>query len=124
MCRYGGEYYEYKRKYACFACRKAFKRPAGRDLPDASWKDRDPAPCPDCGRPMAHIGRDFKPPRRDEVEAWAVAEHLFGRGFHYHTCGCNGPGYRPTRWADVPAFLAQHRRPSAGEVLLARFQRR
>lgn len=123
MCRYG-LYGEYKRKYACFACRKAFKRPAGRDLPDETWVTNDPAPCPDCGRPMAHIGHDFKPPRQDDAEAWAVAGQLYARGFHYHTCGCGGAGYRPTRWADVPAFLAANRRLSPGAVLAERFARR
>ena len=117
MCRYA-MYGPYKRHMACFDCRKGFKR---APLGDWNCPADDPAPCPDCGRPMASMGLDFRPPPRRAVEHWAVVEHLFSFGFAYHSCGCSGPGYRPHRWEDVPAFLAAGREQSAGEELLARF---
>jgi hypothetical protein len=70
---------------------------------------------------MADMGLDFKPPAMDDAEHWEVAEFLFRRGFKYDSCGCGGPGYRPSRWSDVPAFLAEHRCVSAGEALAERF---
>lgn len=126
MCRYGicGPY---KKHYACFACRKAFKRLQVDEWPEhlqPAEGEVVPAPCPDCGEPMADMGLDFKPPKQRDVEHWAVVEFLFRRGFAYHSCGCGGPGFRPARWADVPTFLETHHRRSAGELLAQRFARR
>jgi hypothetical protein len=126
MCRYAMSG-PYKRHFVCFACRKAFKRPPVSDWPRA-WtppeSEFDPAPCPDCGRRMADLGLDFKPPRRTDREHWEVVEFLFRRGFAYHSCGCGGPGYRPSRWREVPEFLGKHRRPPVGKTLAARFKAR
>jgi hypothetical protein len=120
MCRYA-MYGPYKRHFACFSCRKGFKRAALARDEDAKT---DPAPCPDCGAPTANMGLDFKPPRKSAVEHWEVVEFLFRRGLAYHSCGCDGPGYRPSRWVDVAAFLDMHRRRPAGEVLAAKFAAR
>ena len=125
MCRYGNTHY--KNHYACFTCRKAFKRFQEDEWPEAerpAMGEVVPAPCPDCGRPMADMGLDFKAPKRRETEHWAVVEHLFRHGFAYHCCGCGGPGYRPSRWEDVPAFIASHRCQSPGELLASRFAAR
>ena len=51
-----------------------------------------------------------------------LVEFLFRHGVGYHSCGCGGPGYRPSRWKDVRAFLESHRCRSAGEALLARIE--
>lgn len=125
MCRYGDA--SYKRHFACFECRKAFKR---RD--ESEWSSHvpppdgqaAPAPCPECGKPMADMGLDFEAPRRADVEHWEVVAFLFRHGFAYHSCGCNGPGYRPSRWSEVPASLEAHRCKSAGEALAERFAAR
>lgn len=91
------------------------------DMPGAFESVDDPAPCPDCGRPMTDMGLDFAPPPRCDLEHWEVVAYLFRHGFAYHSCGCGGPGPRPSRWADVPAFLRSHRHPASGETLAARF---
>ncbi len=119
MCRYAMSG-PYKSHFACFRCRKGFKRRPeenGLSQPHA-------AGCPRCGEPMADMGLDFKPPPMPDVEHWQVVEHLFRRGFAYHSCGCGGPGYRPSRWADVPAFLRENRRSTPGERLAERFASR
>lgn len=122
MCRYG-QYGPYKRHFACFSCRKGFKRFQESEWPDLQRPaegDVVPAPCPDCKRPMADMGFDFKPPKQRDVEHWEVVEFLFRRGFKYNSCGCGGPGYRPSRWDEVPAFLESHRCQSAGEMMAAK----
>src|SRR4051812_13448652 len=117
MCRYG-MYGPYKSHFACFECRKGFKRSATH----ADGKVVEtPATCPQCGVAMSDMGLDFKPPRRNDAEHWGVVAFLFHHGFAYHSCGCGGPGFRPSRWADVPAFLESHRCRSAGELLAAKF---
>jgi len=98
----------HKQHFACFRCRKAFKQRGSEEqfaYPDAA--PLRPFPCPDCGRPMAVMGRDFKaPPQRDRA-GWLVAELLQSFGFIFEPGIC-GPGYRPHRLRDAVAFLAEH----------------
>lgn len=123
MCRYGLSG-PYKKHFACFGCRRSFKR-----LDESEWpRDRQPpegqdapAPCTRCGQPMADMGLDFKPPRHSDNEHWEAVVFLFRHGIAYHSCGCGGPGYHPSRWSEVPALLESHRRRSAGEALLEGF---
>jgi hypothetical protein len=116
MCRYAFKR-PYKRHFACFQCRKAFKRAPLAEPSDAVV---DPAPCPDCGARMADLRLDFARPPKNEVEHWEVAEHLFRKGFGHHNCGCGGSGPLPSRWSEVPAFLQARRQESPGEQLLTR----
>jgi hypothetical protein len=113
MCRYA--FHLYKRHYACFQCRKAFKRRFkreervwGRVKPAFDPNDPDlPAKCPGCGLLMADMGLDFKAPPRADAKAWSVAESLWEVGFTFHSCGCGGPGYRPRKARDYEAFLRE-----------------
>src|SRR5262245_17964958 len=117
MCRYG-MYGPYKKHFACFSCRKAFKRFQEYECPidqQPAEGGLAPAPCPQCGRPMSDMGLDFKPPRQRDADHWEVVEFLFRRGFTYNSCGCGGPGFRPARWAEALPFLEAHRCLSAGE---------
>lgn len=128
MCRYAN-YGPYKRHFACFSCRKGFKRTHESEWPEhlqPADGETVPAPCPECRRPMADMGWDFKPPRQRDVERWAVVEFLYRRGVAYHSCGCSGPGYRPARWADVHAFMDRLARGilTPGEILAERFAAR
>jgi DNA-directed RNA polymerase subunit RPC12/RpoP len=101
MCRYAMG--NYKRRYACFACRKSFKR---RNPGDVGHHGEDrPARCPECGLLMADIGRDFQAPKRGDERGWAVAAALFSVGATFHSCGCSGPGYRPRDPQALRAYL-------------------
>jgi hypothetical protein len=77
MCRYAA--HAYKRHYAYFACRKAFKRRNKRDV-DSSL-DEHPARCPQCGLLMANMGLDFAPPKMSDrhVPRNAAAPHFHPR---------------------------------------------
>lgn len=77
--------------YACFACRKSFKKPF---VPDRRYK------CPQCARDMAHLGRSFKAPRKTEKQQWEKVHRLWSAGYRFHT---------NTRRQDVPAFPEQLR---------------
>ncbi len=66
MCRYA-MYGPYKQHYACFVCRKTFKRHQDCDLPDHIVRQRDDdasVPCPNCNAPMHCMGMDFKAPKK------------------------------------------------------------
>lgn len=97
----------YKPHYACFACRKAFRRRLRSDLENAG-EDR-PARCPQCGLLMASMGLDFKPPKQDDSKAWELVSRLWEVGITFHSCGCGGPGYRPRDPREYRAFLEKTR---------------
>lgn len=65
--------------------------------------------CPQCARPMADMGKDFRAPKKTEIEAWEVLAFLYDRGFSFHGCGCDAGGYIPPRKRrHIPAFLKMH----------------
>ena len=105
MCRYATN--SYKPHYACFGCRKQFKRRLARDIEHSG--DEVPARCPQCGATMVDLGLDFKPPPQDDERAWSVAASLWEVGETFHSCGCGGPGYRPRDPVALRAYLADKR---------------
>ena len=99
MCRYSD--HNYRTHYICLDCRKTFKhrRP---------WPQRD-MPCPQCGQPMRDAGRDFRAPRLQDRRSWRVVATLLRSGVHFDSCGCYGPGYRPTQPWLARQFVRQRR---------------
>lgn len=125
MCRYA--FHIYKEPFACFACRKSFHQRSRWELPESER----PAPgaerrvrCPQCRQPMADMGLDFKAPPKDDVDQWEKVRALYSAGFTFHSCGCCGPGYRPSELKEVAAFLASNRPLSEGEALLRKIAAR
>jgi hypothetical protein len=96
----------HKQHFACFACRKSFKRPGSEEssLPDAL--PLRSFPCPECGERMVVMGRDFEAPPQRDGRGWFVAEllHSFGIIFEPGICG---PGHRPRRLRDAVEFLVK-----------------
>ncbi len=103
MCRYA--FYSYKPHYACFDCRKSFKRRLLNDV-DESRAESAAATCPDCGALTANMGKDFKAPPRKELKAWQHLRLLYSVGIAFHSCGCNGPGYVPADAGQLANSLA------------------
>ena len=125
MCRYA--FHTYKEPFACFACRKSFKQQSRWELPESER----PAPgaerlvlCPQCRHPMADMGLDFKAPPKDDIDQWEKVRALYSAGFTFHSCGCCGPGYRPTELKEVEEFIESNRRLSEGEALLRKISAR
>lgn len=92
MCRYA--YKDYKAHYACFDCRKTYKRKNMEDINGKKESEKE-ARCPQCGQLMANMGLDFAAPKMDDVKAWAHIQGLYTVGITFHSCGCSGPGYIP-----------------------------
>ena len=92
MCKYA--MVAYKSHYACFDCRKAFKR---RRMWDINRDDKRTveAKCPQCSQLMADMGLDFASPKKDNIKQWIHIKNLYSVGITYHSCGCTGPGYIP-----------------------------
>jgi len=72
--------------FACFACRKSFKKPF---VLDRQYK------CPQCAQEMADMGRAFKAPRKTETRQWEKVKRLWSAGYRFQP---------NTRRQDVPAF--------------------
>ena len=92
MCRYGLT--TYKPHYACFDCKKTFKRRLISDI-NQNHNQSVEAKCPQCGQLMANMGLDFASPKKDDVKKWAHLKTLYTVGITFHSCGCSGPGYIP-----------------------------
>jgi DNA-directed RNA polymerase subunit RPC12/RpoP len=126
MCRYG--MYTYKPHYACFDCRKAFKRRLLADITptrtasvadvwfknnlskqaqQTSAQEPTTAKCPECGSLMANMGLDFKAPPKDNQAAWQHLRRLYTVGIAFHSCGCGGPGLVPATTEALVTHLEQ-----------------
>lgn len=114
--------------YVCFHCRKPFKKPStavfvrgrsGREHLKFSGIDADLYlyPCPQCGRLLRMIGKNFRAPKQSDVEGWQISERLLDAGFSHSSA--SGLCY-PEKLADVAAFIRCWR-ASEGEKLLEKW---
>lgn len=111
MCRYGSN--TYKAHYACFTCRKTFKRRLLIDIDGNTaytkvWENQ-PYKCPECKGMTANMGFDFESPKKADLKAWSHIQNLYATGITFHSCGCNGPGYIPKDKESLIAFLKEKR---------------
>lgn len=124
MCRYGQ--YTYKDNFACFKCRKAFKKTSRWELPEEvrpAEGERRICKCPQCGEEMADMGLDFKAPKNSDVKQWRKVEILYQHDFTFHSCGCCGPGFRPKELNEVFDFIDGSKSKSEGEMLLQKIDK-
>lgn len=106
MCRYAMS--TYKPHYACFSCRKTFKRRLIWDIDREKHANESiPAKCPQCGELMADMGMDFKAPKKDNVKAWKHLSTLYSVEITFHSCGCNGPGRVPRNKEELVEHFEQ-----------------
>ncbi|MFC5539862.1 hypothetical protein ACFPQ1_36530 [Rhodocytophaga aerolata] len=143
MCRYG--FIEYKNTYACFNCRKGFKRRLDRDLlsqkelrvekqkkfdkliykkevADKKANDTLLIKCPDCGDQMVNLGKDLRLPKKDKQEQWMAIEYLANNNFNFFTCGCDGIGVVPQNLQEAYKLMEERRRKTEGEKLLEKIK--
>ena len=85
-------------KYACFECRKCFKRAQFA----ATWKPHMTSEqtrgqmaeleafeaartykCPDCGGATQYMGQDFRAPRKSDAKGWESAREFIASGKTY-----------------------------------------
>jgi len=69
----------YAMSFACFNCKKSFKRHV-----DTSPCDYPRAlSCPECGENSVNLGRNFKPPKRNDEKQWKKVKYLVDHGFYF-----------------------------------------
>lgn len=99
----------YKPHYACFTCRKTFKRRLLRDVLNGYSKNtiETPAKCPECSGPLADMGLDFESPKKNDSKAWSHIALLYKVAITFHSCGCTGPGYIPKDKEELIAHFSR-----------------
>lgn len=110
MCRYAMS--TYKDHFACFECRKAFKRRLLWDVNRDKVINKEeelPAKCPECGQLMANMGKDFEAPKKQDIKSWKHIQLLYEVGITFHSCGCTGPGYIPRDKVTLLQLLKERR---------------
>lgn len=129
MCRYA--WHNYRDHFACFDCRKAFKYWQWEPANETSFTTRQKLGhfpreivCPDCQQPMVDMGLDFKAPPRKDTQQWEIMRALHEHGFTFHSCGCYVGFTPPKSLREVPDWIEQHRKKSAGEKLLEKYDAR
>lgn len=106
------------RHYACFECRKGFKR---RD----AWT-RNPLPtarCPQCGKPMSLMGRAFRAPRHNDRVQWRKVERLRQAGIFFRGAECQTMELLPRTPKDVGTFLRKIQPKTQGRREIERSDR-
>src|SRR5688572_9120112 len=103
MCRYAMSHY--KPHYACFNCRKTFKRRLMWDIQGDDKSPLTPGKCPQCSEPMANMGLDFASPKQTDIKSWNHLKTLYSVGLTFHSCGCTGPGYIPNDKERLVAYF-------------------
>lgn len=107
----------YKDHFVCFACRKQYRARGSEGAIARVWsvrrerfehraQTRERVACPQCGEALQALGRDFKAPRRRDRRQWLKVELLWRFGYVY-AMGWSGPGERPQRLSEAPAFLVR-----------------
>src|SRR5260370_572097 len=69
--------------YACFQCRRSFKKGTlgfTDDGPKAA-KGLIVLPWPECGGDLRDMGHHFSPPKRRDIKAWEVVMQLYRVGY-------------------------------------------
>jgi hypothetical protein len=64
----------YLHPFACFSCKRSFKRSAARSVERT---------CPHCGSVAVAMNRKFKPPPRSDEDQWRKVEFLYKPGFRF-----------------------------------------
>jgi predicted nucleic acid-binding Zn-ribbon protein len=85
----------YLHPYACFRCRKSFKRGSRKAVI---------LPCPECGGPSIGLTRKFKPPKQSDGKQWEKVEALVRHGFLFWSL--DEP--YPDSLREVPGFVERH----------------
>lgn len=98
----------YKPHFACFECRKTFKRRLTIDI-EGTTDFTNQAKCPQCGNLMADMGLDFESPKMNDLKSWNHIKNLFTAGVTFHSCGCTGPGYIPQNIEKLLNFLEKRK---------------
>jgi hypothetical protein len=125
--------YRYRIQFACFDCRKSFKRTYTVDEQErAAWLSRRKSglrpskaftppvyPCPDCAAEATLMGRAFRAPRQEDTARWRAVEILSHAGYTFWS----SVGRLPETVTEARKFVQAKRKLSDGERLARRIRK-
>ena len=62
--------------------------------------------CPHCRGEMTDLGEDLRAPSKNNKAQWEKLRLLARHQKTFHSCGCNGPGYRPKTLRETRKFVS------------------
>ena len=93
----------YKQHYACFQCRKVFKKTNLEDAPKHRLQIDECGrfvACPQCGERMPDVGFDFEPSNKGDIRGWQEAERGIKARLDYHLRNSEFVGIKGRRAGD------------------------
>jgi hypothetical protein len=82
--------------------------------------EASPFKCPNCGGPMANLGRDLRLPGKTKNEQWKAIKYLYENNYNIYSCGCQGIGFVPHKLSEAVELVEACREKTMGEQLLKR----
>ena len=103
--------------HVCFTCRKAFKKPA--DVIEGGFiaLGLRRYPCPQCGREMTPVGKNFRAPQQRDLSAWRAAQILVRAGVTFDSSGGEVMPTNPKDAMRLARDLETHRRTPGAALL-------
>jgi hypothetical protein len=125
--------YTYNFQHACFQCRKVFKLAyQTKEHLRAAWLSRrisgsrptnafqeSQHVCPQCGGEVEMMGRAFRAPRSNDLDAWRGVELLVPAGFRFFSYSSGG---YPSGVRAIREFIAANRKQSRDEHVEKQFK--
>ena len=102
--------------HVCFACRKAFKKPADL-VPGGIALGLRRYPCPQCQREMTPVGKNFRAPKQRDLSAWQAAQILLRAGVTFNSSGAGAMPTNPKDAMRLARDLESHRQPRGVALL-------
>ncbi|WP_159065058.1 hypothetical protein [Thaumasiovibrio subtropicus] len=108
-------------KFACFDCFVSFNRPAFKKGNNyTAWLAESELEyvCPNCGKTLAFMGRNFRSPKRTAESKWLASKLLWEAGFRYVGSGGHESETLPETPASARAFIkfTKHHAQKVGAV--------
>ncbi|AVW99028.1 hypothetical protein CRN32_07430 [Vibrio vulnificus] len=95
-------------KFACFDCLVSFNRPAlikGNNYTAWLAESELKHVCPNCGKTLAFMGRNFRSPKRAAVSKWLASKLLWEAGFRYVGSGSHESEALPETPSSAKEFI-------------------
>jgi DNA-directed RNA polymerase subunit RPC12/RpoP len=94
--------------HVCFECRNSFKK-----APSEAGVQ-----CPSCEGLMIQLSRKFRPPKKTDLQSWAVVEYVVQAGFRYQSLQTEDGRFAkyPSSFKEAEAFVLAYqtnKRPSS-----------
>ena len=100
----------YAMSFACFNCKKVFKRQF--NLAPCNYPSQ--AKCPECGNSSVNLGRNFKAPKKSDDAQWAKIKYLVEHGFVFQKIRVNSVDLKsvpyPKTLSEAKEFVIKYKK--------------